>query len=107
MFWDGRVKTLEEQVFKVVTNPVEFGNTPEQLIHRLETSRLHRLLYLRAFGTEQITLEGVAQAIACFEQVLQVNENDMAAQIYMNRCEELITKILPEDWSPVRDLAFK
>ncbi len=70
LFWDGRVRTLEEQVLKVVTNPVEFGSTPEQLIHRLATSRLYRLLYLRAFGTEQITLKGIAQAIASFERTL-------------------------------------
>ncbi|NGX26218.1 MAG: Adenylate cyclase 1 [Chlamydiae bacterium] len=47
------------------------------------------------------------EAIICFEQVLQINENDVAAQIYMNRCEELIAKTLPEDWSPVRELTFK
>ena len=70
LFWDGRVKTLEEQILKVVTNPVEFGSTPEAAIRRLETSRFHRLLYQRAFGTEQITLKGVSQAIASFERTL-------------------------------------
>ncbi len=70
LFWDGRVKTLEEQVLQVIRNPVEFGSTPEEVVRRLETSRPHRLLYLRAFGTESITVEGISQAIASFERTL-------------------------------------
>ena len=71
LFWDGRVRTLEEQVIEVVINPVEFGTTPEEVVDRLRKSPFHRQLYLSAFGTEQITIKGVARAMASFERNLR------------------------------------
>jgi cytochrome c peroxidase len=52
-FWDGRAGSLEEQALGPVANPIEMGNTHEAM---------------EAFGTDAITKERIAQAIADYER---------------------------------------
>lgn len=70
LFWDGRASSLEEQVLEVVSSPEELGGIPEEAVDRLRSSRYYRTLFLKAFGSEKITLERVAFAIASFERTL-------------------------------------
>ena len=70
MFWDGRAGSLEEQALAPMESPAELGNSHEEIVRRLAASREYRRRFERAFGTERVTIERVAQAIASFERTL-------------------------------------
>jgi cytochrome c peroxidase len=67
-FWDGRAKSLEEQAVGPMANPVEMGNTHEAMLNTLKLTRGYAKYFKQAFGTEGITLDRVAKAIADYER---------------------------------------
>jgi cytochrome c peroxidase len=69
-FWDGRAKSLEEQALGPIQSPVEMANTLPGMISNMNKIAGYKPYFKRAFGTEEITPERVAQAIACFERTL-------------------------------------
>jgi cytochrome c peroxidase len=69
-FWDGRAESLEDQAKGPMANPIEMGNTHEAIVTRLKGVAGYRPLFAKAFGTEQIDIDRVAKAIACFERTV-------------------------------------
>src|ERR1051326_3775478 len=69
-FWDGRATTLEEQVKGPIANPIEMGNTHDTCVTNLKNVAGYRALFAKAFGTEDITIDHVAKAVATFERTL-------------------------------------
>jgi cytochrome c peroxidase len=69
-FWDGRAKSLEEQALGPVQNPVEMANTIPAMVANLNKISGYKPQFAKAFGTEDITAERVAMAIAAFERTL-------------------------------------
>lgn len=69
-FWDGRAKTLEEQVLGPIANPIEMGNTHEQMVKTVQGVAGYPPLFAKAFGGGAVTKERVAQAIASFERTV-------------------------------------
>lgn len=69
-FWDGRAKTLEEQVLHPVPDPVEMHLQWKDAQYRLENDLEYKRLFLKAFGTQRIEPEYVAKAIAQFLRTL-------------------------------------
>jgi cytochrome c peroxidase len=69
-FWDGRAATLEDQAKGPMANPLEMGNTHEALVQRLQNIPGYRPMFAKAFGSEEITIDRVAMAIACFERTV-------------------------------------
>lgn len=67
-FWDGRARSLEEQALGPIANPIEMGNTHEKMIETLAKIGSYREYFREAFGTEEITKERVARAIADYER---------------------------------------
>lgn len=67
-FWDGRAASLEEQALGPIQNPIEMGNTLEDLVVTLRTISGYRKYFDEAFGTPDITPERVAQAVADYER---------------------------------------
>src|SRR5262245_4026181 len=67
-FWDGRAGSLEEQAFGPIANPIEMGNTPAAMIESLNKVAGYMHYFKEAFGTEEITKERVAKAIADYER---------------------------------------
>lgn len=65
-FWDGRAMTLEELVLQPVPNPIEMHLEWDEAEARLNESVAYKRLFLKAFGTSEITKELVAKAIAQF-----------------------------------------
>lgn len=65
-FWDGRSKTLEDQILQPVPNPVEMHLEWTEAVSRLQGNMKYRNAFYRAFGETQITKELVAKAIAQF-----------------------------------------
>ncbi|MCO6495960.1 MAG: cytochrome-c peroxidase [Bacteroidetes bacterium] len=69
-FWNGRAKSLEEQVLGPITNPVEMNSTWEDVIAKLKAIPEYRNDFKKAFGTDKIDSTLVTKAIAQFERTL-------------------------------------
>jgi len=70
-FWDGRAATLEAQAVQPLINPIEHGFTDHAaVVARIEELGDYGPLFAAAFGTPEVTIERVGQAIASFERTL-------------------------------------
>ena len=65
-FWDGRAKTLEEQIFMPVTNPIEMNETWPNAVAKLNNDQQYRDMFFRAYGEGGIDSVKVSKAIAQF-----------------------------------------
>ncbi len=77
MFFDGRVKTLEEQVSKPLENHREMALDPDEAVERIRGDPYYVRLFAQAFPEEGITFETVAKAIASFERTLVSYDSDL------------------------------
>ena len=68
-FWDGRAKTLEEQALGPIHNPVEMGDTLENVVRKLAAIDGYRSQFTSVFGGE-VTADGIGKAIAAFERTV-------------------------------------
>jgi cytochrome c peroxidase len=68
-FWDGRADSLEAQALGPIANPIEMGNTYEAMVRTLTGVRAYAKYFRDAFGSEHITKERVAKAIADYERI--------------------------------------
>ena len=64
--WDGSARTLEEQIFEPVTNPLEMANTWPDAVSSLQNSGTYPELFDATFGSTQIDSVLVSKAIAQF-----------------------------------------
>lgn len=72
-FWDGRVKTLEEQALLPVEDPVELHTTWPDVELKLRKNKDYQVLFRKAFGIktkDEITKDLAVKAIAQFERTL-------------------------------------
>jgi cytochrome c peroxidase len=67
-FWDGRVRTLEEQALKPIVDELEMQSNLDSVINRLNRSAFYRQLFFEAFGVTKVTSVELAKAIAQFER---------------------------------------
>ncbi len=67
-FWDGRVKTLEQQALGPIQANVEMDMNLTVLIEKLKNIRGYVKLFKSAYGDEGITKDTLAKAIASFER---------------------------------------
>jgi cytochrome c peroxidase len=70
-FWDGRAATLEAQAVQPLVNPIEHGFRDDAaVLAQLRSLGEYPPLFQQAFGSPEITLPRVGQAIASFERTL-------------------------------------
>jgi cytochrome c peroxidase len=75
MFWDGRAPSLEDQAQGPMVNPIEMGKQKhQQIVDRLRAIPGYRDQFEKVFGTD-VTLDGMAKAIATFERVAALSGN--------------------------------
>lgn len=73
LFWDGRVKTLEEQALLPIEDPIEMHHLWVDVIEDLKEHPTYPEMFRKAFGIEdrsQITKELAVKAIAQFERII-------------------------------------
>ena len=63
-FWDGRVATLEDQVKDPIVNPIEMHANFSDIIEKLEQDQVYLDLFDAAYGSDDITEEGISKALA-------------------------------------------
>ena len=69
-FWDGRAGTLEEQALGPMQNPIEMNMSLPEIVDRLNEVEGYRRQFQEVFGSEEITEERIAQAIAAYERTI-------------------------------------
>lgn len=74
-FWDGRSASLEKQAEGPMANPVEMGHTLEGVVKFAQSDPMYRKLFLKAWGTEQITIDLVTKSIASFERTVVTGDS--------------------------------
>lgn len=67
-FWDGRAGSLEEQALMPIANPDEMHSSAEEAAARISRVEGYKPLFKAAFGSEEITAERIAMAIATYER---------------------------------------
>jgi cytochrome c peroxidase len=65
-FWDGRVSTLEEQIFHPIRDPVEMDNTWAAVENRLRNHDKYPQMFYKAFGEPGVDSVKASKAIAQF-----------------------------------------
>jgi cytochrome c peroxidase len=68
-FWDGRAASLEEQALGPIHNPIEMGETLENVVRKLNMIPGYVAQFQEVFGTHA-TQDGIAKAIASFERTI-------------------------------------
>ncbi|MCX5723688.1 MAG: c-type cytochrome [Nitrospirae bacterium] len=68
-FWDGRARSLEEQAIGPIQNPIEMGETHENVVKKLGKIKGYQQQFRSVFGTE-VNLQGMAEAIASYERTI-------------------------------------
>lgn len=69
-FWDGRARTLEEQVVGPVENPIEMNQDWDELLQELALAPNYPELFEAAFGSPEITKKRSARALASFLRIM-------------------------------------
>jgi cytochrome c peroxidase len=68
-FWDGRAASLEEQALGPIHNPVEMGETLENVVRKLNAIPGYKRQFQEVFQSD-VTTDGIAKAIAAFERTI-------------------------------------
>ena len=68
-FWDGRARSLEEQAIGPIQNPIEMGETHENVVSKLKKIKGYQQQFRAVFGTD-VNLQGIAEAIAAYERTV-------------------------------------
>ncbi len=68
--WNGSVRSIEEDVLVVITDPSEFNSNYEAVEKAISKIPGYPELFKKAFGTEEVTVDRIAKAIAQFVRTL-------------------------------------
>ena len=68
-FWDGRAPSLEAQALGPIHNPIEMGETLDNVVLKLNAIPGYQEQFQVVFGTD-VTTDGIAKAIAAFERTI-------------------------------------
>jgi cytochrome c peroxidase len=69
-FWDGRAKSLKEQIYGPIQNPKEMNMKLEEVVKRIEKHPVYSRKFRKIYNTNKITFDMIADAIAEFEKAL-------------------------------------
>lgn len=66
MFWDGRSSGMQDLVLRPVSNHDEMLQDPNALVSKIKQIGYYKDLFNKAYGSEEVTLEGIENALAAF-----------------------------------------
>lgn len=89
LFWDGRAKSLEEQVGSPIANTLEMNQSHAASVAKLQEDPAYKTLFQQAFGTGDITMERVQNALASFERTILSGNSPFDQYEYQHRKDAL------------------
>lgn len=69
-YWNGRVRSLEEQTDRAIVSSVEMAGDWDRVINLVRTDPAYNTLFTTVFGTDPIDKEQIIGAIAAYERSL-------------------------------------
>lgn len=107
-FWDGRARTLREQVLQPITNPDEMGETLPSVLAKLAASDGYRQAFRSAFGSPEITAERLARALEQF-LLVQVSgdskfDRALRGEVTLSTLEARGFELFRTEFDPTRGL---
>tara|TARA_R110002050_G_scaffold57423_5_gene129204 strand:- start:122342 stop:123325 length:984 start_codon:yes stop_codon:yes gene_type:complete len=73
LMWDGRANSLEAQAVLPITTQHEMNYNMQELVQRLGEIKGYQPLFEAAYGDVNITIQGIAMALATFQRTLVSN----------------------------------
>lgn len=70
LFHDGRAKTFREQIAEAIESPIEMGGNTYTLPAKLQAVPGYVRMYEEAYGTRELTREGLLDAIAAYSKTI-------------------------------------
>jgi cytochrome c peroxidase len=89
LFWDGRASSLEAQVGVPMADPLEMNQVHEAAVAKLRRDPSYKTLFRNAFGSDEITMKRVENALASFERTLLSGNSAFDRYKYQGRKEAL------------------
>lgn len=68
--WNGSVPSIEADVLGVISDPSEFDSSPEKVVNTIKNIAGYPELFQKAFGTDEVSVDRIAKAIAQFVRTL-------------------------------------
>jgi cytochrome c peroxidase len=69
-FWDGRAISLEDQVGNPIADALEMDQTHDASVAKLKGDPSYKAMFRNAFGSDEITMQRIANALASFERTI-------------------------------------
>jgi cytochrome c peroxidase len=105
-FWDGRAKTLEDQILEPVPNPIEMHQEWKDAVSKLQADQTYRNMFFKAFGEEGIDSTKVSKAIAQFLRTMISGSSKFDVMykfensLPLSSSEQAIyASVTPEEWA--------
>jgi cytochrome c peroxidase len=105
-FWDGRAKSLEEQILEPIPNPIEMHQSWKDAVAKLDADPVYRNRFYKAFGEPGIDSMKVSKAIAQFLRTM-ISANSTYDVMYKNEYgfplsaeeQSKLAGVTPEQWA--------
>ena len=92
-FWDGRARSLPDQIKTVIANPLEMNGDHQVILSKIKGDQYYVAAFQKAFpvkGEEAITTENLANALAAY--LMELNPRNSAFDRYINGDQQAMTK---------------
>ena len=107
-FWDGRAKTLREQVLMPVQDKHEMNETLPRVVAKIKDDTGYKVAFKSAFGSDEITSERMAMALE--QHLLSITSQDSKFDRAVRKVETLSEsearglKLFVTEFDPARGL---
>lgn len=101
-FWDGRAATLQEQAAGPISNPMEMASTHVLALDVLRSIPQYRQEFADIYGSDEIDLDRVTDAIAAFEETL-VTPNSRF-DLWLKGDDEALTQAELDGYKTFKDI---
>ena len=75
LFWDGRSKSLEDQVHFPLEDQIEMNTSKEDAVKNISKNKEYVTAFKEVFGDAKITFNNIAKAIATYERTVVSNKS--------------------------------
>ena len=105
-FWDGRAKSLEDQILEPIPNPIEMHQKWKDAVSKLQQDVEYRNMFYKAFGEEGIDSIKVSKAIAQFIRTMISGSSKYDVMykfensLLLNSVDQsILSSVSPEEWA--------
>lgn len=91
-YWDGRAQRLEEQAWIPIFSKEKLGGDRDVILKRLSSDPQYPELFLKSFGSKEISISRIAKAIVAYEKSLH-SKNSAYDRYVLEKDESALTPL--------------